>query len=697
MTMHNNGNTGIEQSSAQFKARRKRLYLLMNETLQVLQQLDMNETINQIGILKKKLKNDVFRVVVVGTFKNGKSTFINAIIGKDVLPSRVVPATAVISEVKYGIDNKAILHFINPMPSEDQIHSSIPNEIKRHIQKYGKSNIPPVEIPFNKINEYVTIPIGDNPQDLILGSPYDKVELFWPLEILKNGVELIDSPGLNDAPVRTKVTMDYLGKADAVLVVLSATKLTSQDEIEALKEGELSKFKESTFFIVNRFDDVPDDQRDQVVKYAKLRLSGLKSEARPIYFVSALQALQARESKGNDLFRKSGFAELENALSDFLVKDRGRIKLAHPLSSLKNIVNVEARESLKNKYDMLGTNLQQLERRYNQVKPKLAEQQKRKTQLSARLNQELRSSERLMRAATREMCDNLLDKKISEWINDYNPKNPGFWNTILHPKDTCKKISQEINDYINGKLVGFLNSWKADTFAPLVVEQIRIIRNNSDADISAFNNALDNIKGALTGRQAGIELNRQTNVDGVTPSAWDRVVGAASGFVIGGFGGAITGGVHGVGAEVVKTTGIEIGGAILLYIIGILNPITMLPIIAAAVWNSLQNGRNNILSSVKTNVATSITQQIRNSRDSMIDESTRSAMEQIEENTLKPALRYIDAEISQLENQVNSVLEEKRRGEQGVAAKRTTLRQCEAKLDRLNQDLDSMYRELLIG
>lgn len=696
MTMHNIGNTGVGQGAAQFKARRKRLYLLMNETLQVLQQLDMNDTINQIGVLKKKLKNDVFRVVVVGTFKNGKSTFINAIIGQGVLPSRVVPATAVISEVKYGADHEAVLHFINPMPSEDQIHASIPNEIKRHIQKYGEKNIPPVSIPFDRINDYVTVPIGDNPQDLILGSPYDRVELFWPLEILRNGVELIDSPGLNDAPVRTKVTMDYLDKADAVLVVLSATKLASQDEMESLEKGELSKFKESTFFIVNRFDEVPDGQRDQVVKYAELRLSGLKSKSRPIYFVSALQALKARENGDNNLLKESGFVELENALSDFLVKDRGRIKLTQPLSSLKNIVNVQARESLKNKYEMLGENLQQLEAHYNQIRPKLAEQQKRKDQLSTRLNQELRGSERLIRAATREVCDNLVDK-VSEWIGDYKPKNPGIIKAVFCPRETANKISQEVNDYINGKLINFLNSWKTNTFAPLVVEQIRVIRSNSDADISAFNRALDDIKGVLIGRQVGIGLNRQTNVDGITPSAWDRVLGATSGFFMGGFGGAITGGVHGVGAEVVKTTGIEIGGAILLYIIGMLNPLTMLPIIIAAVWNSLRNGTNNILNSVKTNVAASIIKHIRDRRDGMIDESTKSAMEQIEENTIKPALHYIDTEINKLESQVNSVLEEKRKGEQNAATKRVTLRQYGAKLDKLNQDLDSMYKELLIG
>ena len=61
--------------------------------------------------LKDKLENDNFKVLVIGEFKNGKSTFINSLMGKKVLPAYSTPCTAVINEVVYGEEEKATLYF----------------------------------------------------------------------------------------------------------------------------------------------------------------------------------------------------------------------------------------------------------------------------------------------------------------------------------------------------------------------------------------------------------------------------------------------------------------------------------------------------------------------------------------------------------------------------------------------------------
>ena len=66
------------------------------------------DNLNEIGLsingtalldLKKKLENDNFKVLVIGEFKNGKSTFINSLMGEKVLPAYSTPCTAVINEV----------------------------------------------------------------------------------------------------------------------------------------------------------------------------------------------------------------------------------------------------------------------------------------------------------------------------------------------------------------------------------------------------------------------------------------------------------------------------------------------------------------------------------------------------------------------------------------------------------------------
>jgi len=52
--------------------------------------------------LERKLASDQLHVAVLGQMKRGKSSFINALLGADVLPTGVLPVTAVITEIKYG-------------------------------------------------------------------------------------------------------------------------------------------------------------------------------------------------------------------------------------------------------------------------------------------------------------------------------------------------------------------------------------------------------------------------------------------------------------------------------------------------------------------------------------------------------------------------------------------------------------------
>ena len=56
--------------------------------------------------VKNQLTNSKFKVLIIGEFKRGKSTFINALLGEKILPSAAKPCTAIISEVKYGTEKQ---------------------------------------------------------------------------------------------------------------------------------------------------------------------------------------------------------------------------------------------------------------------------------------------------------------------------------------------------------------------------------------------------------------------------------------------------------------------------------------------------------------------------------------------------------------------------------------------------------------
>jgi GTPase SAR1 family protein len=69
------------------------------------------ETVELIDTALARNKEQKFSIAVVGEFKRGKSTFINALLGKEILPSDVLPCSATLNRVTYGFEPRVELHF----------------------------------------------------------------------------------------------------------------------------------------------------------------------------------------------------------------------------------------------------------------------------------------------------------------------------------------------------------------------------------------------------------------------------------------------------------------------------------------------------------------------------------------------------------------------------------------------------------
>src|SRR5262249_62126457 len=106
-----------------------------------------------------------------------------------------------------------------------------PTPPRLHLGGAGKPP-PPMVVPVTDLNDYVVIPDpGKDQAESVATTPYDRVEIFWPLPLCDNGVEIIDSPGLNEHQTRTRTTKDYLAQIDAVVFVLSVHALASESEL----------------------------------------------------------------------------------------------------------------------------------------------------------------------------------------------------------------------------------------------------------------------------------------------------------------------------------------------------------------------------------------------------------------------------------------------------------------------------------
>lgn len=80
--------------------------------------LGFEQDIIYLSNVSDNFRQGVFRLLVLGDMKRGKSTLLNAIIGEKILPTGVNPCTAVLTIVRYGENKQVTIHFNNEQQPE---------------------------------------------------------------------------------------------------------------------------------------------------------------------------------------------------------------------------------------------------------------------------------------------------------------------------------------------------------------------------------------------------------------------------------------------------------------------------------------------------------------------------------------------------------------------------------------------------
>ncbi|HVK76944.1 MAG TPA: dynamin family protein [Kofleriaceae bacterium] len=233
-----------------------------------------------------KLSDERFHVVVLGEFNHGKSTFVNALLGLDVLPTGITPTTAAINHVVHAGQPKA-----------------------RVVLRSGDT----VDLTPSEIKEWVTV-AGGRADDV------SHVELGYPSRILEDNVVLVDTPGVNDLnEQRAEVTYGYVPRADAVLFLLDAGQALKDSEREFLSSHMLDGTRDRLIFVLGKMDLLNPDERTAVTQYVKDGVARLAPGA-PVFPLSAREWLLRQDPE-------SGMPALLDHLGKFLAGDRARILL----------------------------------------------------------------------------------------------------------------------------------------------------------------------------------------------------------------------------------------------------------------------------------------------------------------------------------------------------------------------------------
>ena len=232
-------------------------------------------------------------VAIVGQFSSGKSTFLNALLSKDVLPTGITPVTSKVNFINYGEEYKLKVTYNN---GANEYHSL--DAISQFTdQRYSIEDI-----------KYIT--------------------LYAPMDILKD-ISFVDTPGLNSQSLSdTQVTKKILRDVDGIIWLTLMDNAGKESESEVLSEF-LDTFKEKSLCVLNQKDKFNDEQIQTTVSYVKKSFDNFFSHVIPI---SAKQALDSRVNQKNVLINTA-----LNSLQKAFQESSNIHKYSNDLSFFKDV------------------------------------------------------------------------------------------------------------------------------------------------------------------------------------------------------------------------------------------------------------------------------------------------------------------------------------------------------------------------
>jgi len=302
-----------------------------------------------------RLEDERFHLVVLGEFNHGKTTFVNALLGAPVLPMGVTPTTAVIHCIQYGEDQKA----------------------KAFVEDGSEKPVPMAELEQYEVD------------GAALADSVRHLDVFYPAPFLKDGVVLVDTPGVNDLnEARAEITYGYIPRSDAILFLLDAGQILKESERNFISSKLLSQSRDKVLFVVNKMDLLDDEEKQEAIAYARLNLGKLMDDPR-VFGISAEKAL-------TDDLDGSGMDVLLAELRQFLQDERGRVLIDNALDvgmrtvrTLKTGIEIQKRS--------LAMDAAEVDRRLRSLEGDLEQSAERMAERKVRIRESLSAVKAVVR------------------------------------------------------------------------------------------------------------------------------------------------------------------------------------------------------------------------------------------------------------------------------------------------------------
>ena len=367
--------------------------------------------------LREKIETNTFNLVVVGQFKRGKTSLINALLGEDILPVAVVPLTSIVTIMKYGDALRIVVHFNDGRVAEIKTES---------------------------LPEYVTE--RGNPKN---EKDVSEVVINYPSPYLRGGVQIIDTPGVGSVyEHNTDVAYRYLPKSDAALFLLSVDQPLSKAELEFLKD--VREYSKRIFFLLNKADYFCEADLRESMEFSKNVLKEAMVTDIRIFPVSAKLALEGKLSGAEDIVEKSLLPQFSEVLNTFLMEEKGKILILSVTNNLLRLLS-QARFELELEIKSLTTPLEELKEKIQTFEERKKEVLTEKSDFDLLLDGEIKK-----------IMKNVLDEDLNAYgqelrlkaeanLDEYYRENTGL---------SLKELHKHLEEHIISEVRQAVNAWR---------------------------------------------------------------------------------------------------------------------------------------------------------------------------------------------------------------------------------------------
>lgn len=391
----------------------------------------------EIADKKDQLRADRFVVSVFGHFSNGKSTFLNSLMGFDheVLKEDDSASTATITRLRYA-DSRDV-------------------KCNKFDVIYKDESIDP-DHDMDELGDFVARNGSDEVEKTIR-----EVILYIDSEFLKYGIEIVDTPGFNSTyEIHSEIALRQVEKSDAAIFLFSVDQPGNGEELEFLKK--VRKYMNRVFFVLNKIDKSDDHGiTEKTDIFNKMNKIGIDAGDKKMYMISALRAREAIAEKDDDKLKVSGLADFEAALTQYLtgaefVKDR----LLAPLGSAYTLIEQE-RESVGNQImacskDRADLNTE-IQNRKKEVREREIEINRTRRSIASSVKSELLKTKTQVREIVKKV-GNERAEYLSQIKSRFEVRLANFENISRETSDMFRREWEDVSEQLENRFLEILDT-----------------------------------------------------------------------------------------------------------------------------------------------------------------------------------------------------------------------------------------------